>query len=397
MKLRNSEKSIVIVTHDTASTGGPMLAKKLAESFRQRGYYVAMVSLRKRKEITGYSDCCDAMYYADKVFDFIGKAFKYTGRSTKKRQDRAVSRVVKKLYRRGFRQVITNTVVSGDTVAIWKRYGFRVISLIHEMRGACTLFESEQTIREMGEYADVIVFPSELAKKDFLSFTPEMKAQSVIRPQGYYHDFFPETAYEEARVRLLKQLHLPEKSEFLVGAGTISFLKGNDLLPLIAKATEDMSNLHFLWMGSPTDAAYSAHLQAMTERLGVADRIHYIGFVGDETEYANVLRGCKAFLLTSREDTYPSTMLEAAAARLPIVAFDDCGGAHDFLADGCGYLVPYMDTKQYSDVIRGIVQGVIATDEVTKKCFLKLKEHFQFDSYTDLLIALLNNQQEGRI
>jgi len=56
--------------------------------------------------------------------------------------------------------------------------------------------------------------------------------------------------------------------------------------------------------------------------------------------------GSDIFLLPSREDSFPSVILEAIDAGLPIVAFKDAGGFQDLLHDDVGILVPYIDLKK---------------------------------------------------
>ncbi len=385
MKHIDPEKSVVLVTHDLSETGGPILTRKIAECLKGRGYYVVLVSLRKRGRDTGFRPYCDELLYADKTYDLLGKALRHTGHSVANRQSKILNKVVSRLARRGFRYVVLNTVVSGIAVPAFRKYDFRIVSLIHEMRGACKLFHAEDIIQNIAQMADVIVFPSELAKHDFCSFAEKLSAKTVIQPQGYYHSFFPEDDHEEARKDLCKQLGLPEQTRFMVGAGTICFHKGNDLLPLVAHETRSVENLHFLWLGSPADDAFCAHFEAMAERLDVANRIHYLGYVRDEKAYARILCGCDAFLLLSREDTFPSVMMEAAAAHLPIVAFDGCGGAHDFLSEEHGYLIPYMNIEGFSRTALGIATGQMSTERVCRRAFERVKKDFVFENYVEII------------
>jgi glycosyltransferase involved in cell wall biosynthesis len=49
------------------------------------------------------------------------------------------------------------------------------------------------------------------------------------------------------------------------------------------------------------------------------------------------------FALTSREEPFSVSMLEAAQCGLPIVCFADAGGAPDLVGDDAGVIVPYLD------------------------------------------------------
>ena len=49
--------------------------------------------------------------------------------------------------------------------------------------------------------------------------------------------------------------------------------------------------------------------------------------------------------MTSREDPFPSVVLHALDAELPVIGFDNAGGFVELLRRDCGQLVPYLDTN----------------------------------------------------
>ena len=136
-------------------------------------------------------------------------------------------------------------------------------------------------------------------------------------------------------------------------------------------------------------------MKAMSDRLGVSDRIHFMGFIKNEAEYKRILGACGAFLLTSREDTFPSVLIEAAACRIPIVSFSGSGGAESFLSDGRGYLVPYMDIDAFAGRVREISDGKADTEAVVDRAFNYVKEEFDFEKYTDKLLSYLLPRKKG--
>jgi glycosyltransferase involved in cell wall biosynthesis len=57
------------------------------------------------------------------------------------------------------------------------------------------------------------------------------------------------------------------------------------------------------------------------------------------------LESLSLILLPSGEDSWPLVLLEAAAAGVPIVCFQRSGGAEEFVAQGGGAAVPYLDVE----------------------------------------------------
>ncbi len=80
-------------------------------------------------------------------------------------------------------------------------------------------------------------------------------------------------------------------------------------------------------------------LNALADRVGVADRVDFLGFVSDQ-EMIELLAGCFAMVLTPHDEDYGFTTLEAYFAAKPVVASDDSGGVLEFVRDGeTGFVV----------------------------------------------------------
>lgn len=82
--------------------------------------------------------------------------------------------------------------------------------------------------------------------------------------------------------------------------------------------------------------------QALGERLGIADRLR---FLGDCHNVPHLLADADLFVLTSRSEGFPVSILEAMRAGLPVIA-SDVGGIREQVVEGAtGYLVPGGDDR----------------------------------------------------
>ncbi len=72
---------------------------------------------------------------------------------------------------------------------------------------------------------------------------------------------------------------------------------------------------------------------AMAERLGVADRCHFIGFLKPD-DVAAAFRSTDFFIFPSRYETSGLVLLEAAATGLPVITARSVGGAGIFAPHG---------------------------------------------------------------
>jgi glycosyltransferase involved in cell wall biosynthesis len=137
---------------------------------------------------------------------------------------------------------------------------------------------------------------------------------------------------------------------FVVGAcGTTDWRKGPDLfvqLAAIIRKRRPHARLHFVWVGGDRAGLEHAALWHDVTRSGLTDCVHFIGDIDDPSHYFFTF---DALALLSREDTFPIVMLEAAAARKPVVCFAGSGGAEEFVTAETGFVVPYLDLSAAAD------------------------------------------------
>ena len=134
-------------------------------------------------------------------------------------------------------------------------------------------------------------------------------------------------------------------AKIIGGMGTITSYKGTDLFIAVAIRIRQLlptQQLRFIWLGQELDPDLRRLLEHDIERAGLGDVVALPGRTADPISFFESL---SLFLLPSREDSWPLVMLEAAAAGVPIVCFQRSGGAEEFVANGGGAAVPYLDVE----------------------------------------------------
>ncbi len=147
-----------------------------------------------------------------------------------------------------------------------------------------------------------------------------------------------------------------EPLEAALAAGTFVFgfagqaitRKGFDLFPLLVKECERVfAGQPFLavWLGASPGQEQVLMARRDLQLLGLEHRVlllppmpSAIGVIGRFAVHG----------LLSREDPYPLVALEAAASAVPTICFEGGGGIVDFVADGCGVAVPYLDLAAFA-------------------------------------------------
>lgn len=91
-------------------------------------------------------------------------------------------------------------------------------------------------------------------------------------------------------------------------------------------------------------------LRTLAQQLGVADRVVMPGHVADLIPW---LGDADVFVISSDYEGVPAVLIEAIAARMPIVATDCSVSMRDLLGDGaCGVLVPVGDEAALAAAMR---------------------------------------------
>ena len=122
-------------------------------------------------------------------------------------------------------------------------------------------------------------------------------------------------------------------------SGKTSLIKGVDyLVSLLGELPE---NVKIIWIGGEEDTGIYYYAKKAVENK-FPERVRFLG--AQSEDYYNYLNSADAFLLLSREDSFPLVMLEAAALGKPIVGFKS-GGISEFVKENTGIVVDSWRTK----------------------------------------------------
>lgn len=104
------------------------------------------------------------------------------------------------------------------------------------------------------------------------------------------------------------------------------------------------------------DGNHRAACEALSKKLGLADRVKFAGFVS-QPEIAAYYRDASVAVMSSVwPEPFGATGLEAMRCGLPVVAFN-AGGIREWLIDGWnGFLVPWMDRRRYAECVEELLR-----------------------------------------
>ena len=138
---------------------------------------------------------------------------------------------------------------------------------------------------------------------------------------------------------------LPDDARVLISVGGLVERKGmHRVIDVLPALLEHHPNLHYLIVGGASpEGDNRAELTAQVARLGLAERVHFLGSLpADELKWP--LSASDVFVLATRNEGWANVFLEAMACGLPVVSTDVGGNAEVVCRDELGTIVPFGDS-----------------------------------------------------
>lgn len=132
---------------------------------------------------------------------------------------------------------------------------------------------------------------------------------------------------------------------FLFSGDIRTYRKNLDtVLAALARVPE---SIHLVVAGAPERSPFVS----MSRKLGVEDRVHFIGFRKDLPE---VMRAVDAFVFPSRYEACALVLLEAAATELPVITSRGTGGAEFLSPNSARFMNDPNDVAQLAHFMEEI-------------------------------------------
>jgi glycosyltransferase involved in cell wall biosynthesis len=359
--------SVLVVSHDAHPHGAQFLALNIAREILRMGMCVEIVLLGPGTLEPDFRDLAPTTLLDAACTDA-----------------ERMSQVACELHARGVDVAIANTTVSGCFVRHMRDASIEVVSLIHELPGVIKECRLTRHATDIAESASRIVFAAEAVRAGFEQFARLDVGKPMIRPQGLYKRNRNRTsaAILSARRTLRSQIHVPEESRIVLCVGYADLRKGADLfIDIGAHVCRQRPDVHFVWVGHE-DLSLAKDLQARVQKSGRASNFHFVGRHSDTDLFFS---GSDLYALSSREDPYPSVVLESLDAGLPVIGFAGAGGL-DALIREQGSLVPMADVGGFAEACIALLGNDGRRKHIVERGRAIVEEQYSFRAYVmDLL------------
>ncbi|MDR7222764.1 glycoside hydrolase family 99-like domain-containing protein [Aminobacter aminovorans] len=364
---------VVVVSHDAHPHGAQYLALNMARTFGELGFDTDMIVLGDGPLLARFAE--------------VAKVHRIDLNS---QSEAEVVRRLGQLLENGAEVAIANTTVSGLLVPLLKRAGFRTVALVHELPGILNSYKLQNHARAIAGHADKVVFAARQVQDGFIGFVGNPVEQAVIRPQGLYQrtPFRRSAHVDTARRTVREKLNFAPDASIVLGVGYGDHRKGFDLFVdacMVLMASDRRACA--VWVGNVERQLMDTQMKRIRS-AGLANRFAFTGLVEKPQEY---YAAADVYALTSREDPFPSVVLEALDVEIPVVAFDGAGGFTDLLVRGCGHLVPPFDTDAMAADVAKLLNEPQRSAELGRNGRAIVEREFSFRHYLDDLMAFAGN------
>lgn len=164
--------------------------------------------------------------------------------------------------------------------------------------------------------------------------------------------------------------------------GCAARLEDQKQLDVLIEALVELPEAHLVLVG---DGSRRRDLEALGARLRVDERITFVGWVGDARPW---ISSFDVFVLPSREEAFPLSIVEAMFAEVPVVA-SDVGSVSEAIRDGeTGILVPSGDPSALVEAVRRMLDQPDMARQMARRALQLAHERFGADTMVAAYEAL---------
>lgn len=193
--------------------------------------------------------------------------------------------------------------------------------------------------------ADLVITPSHRSAEDLARVGGVPRTKLKVLGLGVAPP--PDDAPEE--IAALRRELLGDGDRVVVTLARLEYQKGIDILiEAAARIVKDLPGVRFAVAGDGVD---EGKLKAQASALGVDHHVRFLGRVSRPHLY---LRASDLFLLTSRWEALPFSIVEAFQAGIPAVA-TACSGVVELIDDEVGAVVPVGDVAAIARAVGRIL------------------------------------------
>lgn len=369
-------KTCLLITHDLAISGSPMLALNLAENFNGKVNLIILSFTNSGRLLKAFSKNSFELF----LFD--------TNPKNEGIADLVLARITKK-FKVDF--AIANSSVTRRVLAPLKRAGIPAISLIHEFASAAPKGAVIESILN----SQATVFSAKATYEDargFLKLDSDSKFPIVYQGINSHEEIDRDLSSVIAEQERIDN-HFDSTKFNVVGIGSILLTKGVDLFISVSQELERRmpGKFQFTWVGPLSELENSDFGFFLKDASKRSVYLQNFSFFEVTPEINFLFEKIDCFALTSRLDTMASVAIEAMASAKPVIAFQGTGGIPDLITD-FGFkeqcVAEYLNVTEFAEKIQKLESDPHFKAEVGTALRNLAMSTFDSNKYASKILAI---------
>lgn len=266
----------------------------------------------------------------------------------------------------GIDLVYTNTVtcVEGAIAAKWARkpHIWHIRESIPGNSELVSLLPFDMHCSAISALSKAVVFCSRALADNY----PRLADKANVVHNGFR--FPPLRDRKSARAEMTAKLALDPGAKFVAIVGALHPRKDlHTFVDAAARVDGRVGNVVFLVAGTGSEQ----YTDSVRRRIGELRLERKVKLLGWRDDVDDMLAGIDVLVISSEQESFGRTMVEALAMETPVVS-TRCGGPEEVLVDGdTGFLVPVKDPRALSEAI----VKVLKDEELARRVGLRGREH----------------------
>lgn len=207
--------------------------------------------------------------------------------------------------------------------------------------------------------ADLILTPTNAIKAEIVAYAREVKAP--------IHPFY--NGVDAERFRKNIQVADTYAPPYLLTVGAIERRKNLETIIEMLTLLENKA-MHLYILGGIRDQAYFDEIQTKIQQVGLTQRVHYLGFLDEETLISRYQQAA-IFIAASKDEGFNIPPLEAMACNVPVICSDI--PVHRELFDGAALFYTTNSAQELAKKVELLTKEAGLSQELVQQGMLKVQ------------------------
>lgn len=206
------------------------------------------------------------------------------------------------------------------------------------------------------------------------------------------HNGIDTTLFENTKGELRKELDLGDDTLLIGMIGRVNIFKGQEyFLEIASLLVKKYKNVKFILVGD----AYRGYEYLYDKINGIIKEKELEEYVYDlkyRTDIPNIINSLNVIVLPSQfPDSFPTVILEAMAASIPVVATEQGGAAEMIENNVSGYLIPLQDAVISANKISALIDDVVLRETFGSKGKERLHQLFTLQTFQKKIVQYIES------